>query len=873
MDYAYDISNSLIAGGYECFIDQLSSLTPDKNVPKDIITTIKRSKAFVLVGSKGAHDSAAMQKEIAVFLEFRKKNAPIIVLNIDGAIDEKAVWYINIIGLPEIDVQRQDFLSGKASEQVLERIKKTLFFTKKGKQLRVTFISTLVLMGIGALAAGIFTTTEAKAAGRAANQAKKADTLRIVAEQRLATANRAKDSADSLVVAAQQQRAAIRRASDSLQVVLHTTLAESRVLEKRNRIQNLSYQAKLIADNDPNQAFRLARQALQIEKELPGSAISRFLFADLLNGHTPRSINDTLMNFAHQAYGSDRDSFTNELTLFDIDAEHTQMVVNTYERKLDEKKRIRSGWGYAPVWLLKEFIIGILDIKGDSLKKLQKNESTYLRRDTVDGYLFDYSPVTGRYYFITDEDTGASSALKLFEVDDRLQVIASRWLPTEAGALLQTLGNASAASDFTYIHSLEATDSSLTLHLIHPGDTSVFYDISLDSQRLSSSPPAKIGLPHFPAADAVRESETALQNMRDTKDGVFFIARDTLYTISKITGRQTILCVFRNTSNQPGYTSPKQNYIVAGDLVLAADSANHLTVAQLRDKEWEVVGGVNLDRNILDIVEVNRKDRTVLLSGSDGYRLVPLEELLAAAERNEPRFNIGSDKYFDPDGRNYHLDPDGNLVLISNDDPGSGVQLHQGQFTRSKYTPSTRIVTSVDERSNAPVLATDLSNLMLPQRITDDAGFDTARFRQIPLFSLDSTIVLTYGDHRLIANRGGFVIRANGQVRYRFTPEPGTFISLIQFMDDPGLIFFISTDDELNDNLIANVLDIRSGSRLRFDIKTFLEMAGQYQITGKYIYFSETQYIDHIPDRKMIRIVNPAISYGDLTRILDASIY
>jgi hypothetical protein len=61
LDYAYQISESFMAKGYACFIDQLSSLTPGQELPRGIKKAIRQSTGFILVGSPAAQQSTAVQ--------------------------------------------------------------------------------------------------------------------------------------------------------------------------------------------------------------------------------------------------------------------------------------------------------------------------------------------------------------------------------------------------------------------------------------------------------------------------------------------------------------------------------------------------------------------------------------------------------------------------------------------------------------------------------------------------------------------------------------------------------------------------------------------------------------------------------------------
>src|ERR1700704_2668243 len=80
LDYAYKIAEYFIEHGYECYIDQLSSTTPGAKLPQNILRAIKRSNAFIIVGSEGSQYSYPVSEEIESFLNHRK-NRPLIPIN------------------------------------------------------------------------------------------------------------------------------------------------------------------------------------------------------------------------------------------------------------------------------------------------------------------------------------------------------------------------------------------------------------------------------------------------------------------------------------------------------------------------------------------------------------------------------------------------------------------------------------------------------------------------------------------------------------------------------------------------------------------------------------------------------------------------
>ncbi|MGX1928336.1 TIR domain-containing protein [Flagellimonas sp. 2504JD4-2] len=150
LDYSYNISKYFIDKGYECYLDQLESTTPGKKLPLKIRNSVKMSNSMVIIGSNGAGLSESVAQEIAFFLN-HNKNKPLIPISFDGSI-EKVKWFNLIEGLPMCPEDFKNLELGQPSIKVLERIEKSLDFTKKSKRIRrisiFVFILSLILMGL-----------------------------------------------------------------------------------------------------------------------------------------------------------------------------------------------------------------------------------------------------------------------------------------------------------------------------------------------------------------------------------------------------------------------------------------------------------------------------------------------------------------------------------------------------------------------------------------------------------------------------------------------------------------------------------------------------------------------------------------------------
>ena len=152
LDYAYSIARHFMQKkfGYECYIDQLSSTTPGKELPKNIVSALQKSTAFIIIGSEGSKHSVAIAEEVHNFKAI-KSNNPIIPISIGDNLFE-ADWFPEIQGLAVIREAHESFEEKQASDAILERIHNSLTFTKKSQKLRRATVSLAAIFGIILLA-------------------------------------------------------------------------------------------------------------------------------------------------------------------------------------------------------------------------------------------------------------------------------------------------------------------------------------------------------------------------------------------------------------------------------------------------------------------------------------------------------------------------------------------------------------------------------------------------------------------------------------------------------------------------------------------------------------------------------------------------
>jgi TIR domain len=265
LDYAYAIAQYFMKKGYECYIDQLSSVSPGKSLPQNIKDAVRRSTAFVFVGSEGAQLSGPIANEIELFLK-NNKNKPLIPISIDGSISNRAIWYEKIFGLALIDDSSANLDSGSPAKDVFDRIENALKFTKKGVRLRK--ISLGILLGVIAISgfAAFYSNIKTKEASKAITEKNQADSLanlfrvkKDTAIKQMSLANKLKIRADSLREAATADRSVALREKDSADSLKY-------ISEKIAQANTLASTASSLLESDPTKSFSIASKAIRIYK-------------------------------------------------------------------------------------------------------------------------------------------------------------------------------------------------------------------------------------------------------------------------------------------------------------------------------------------------------------------------------------------------------------------------------------------------------------------------------------------------------------------------------------------------------------------------------------------------------------------------------
>jgi WD40 repeat protein len=273
LDYAYAIAKYFMGRGYECYIDQLSSVMSGEALPSNIKDAVKRATAFVLIGTEGAQLSEPIASEIQLFLE-NNRNKPLIPITIAGAINSKAVWYKKILGFALIDDTTENLKAGTPAEDVHDRIKNSLKFTKKSARLRK--ISLIVLLGVLLIStsAAMFSYSKTQEANQAIVAKREADSLKIIALNEKNAAIAAKKEADNLKAIALDEK---DEAVELMQIANKKSvdaLAQQKVAEEKTIQANIQAGK---ASEEARKQIRIAEENQKLAKKYENISKARDL--------------------------------------------------------------------------------------------------------------------------------------------------------------------------------------------------------------------------------------------------------------------------------------------------------------------------------------------------------------------------------------------------------------------------------------------------------------------------------------------------------------------------------------------------------------------------------------------------------------------
>ncbi|KFE97353.1 hypothetical protein IX39_20375 [Chryseobacterium formosense] len=273
LGYAYSVAKYFMKKGFNCYIDQLSNITPGTQLPLNIKNAIERSTAFILIGSVGAQNSEAIEQEIKLFLT-NSRNKPLIPITIDGAINSNARWYENIIGLALVNETLKNLQKSEPTQDVFDRIENALNFTKKSKQLRIISLLIVVMIVLITSAATYYTFSAIQTAQIAESKKITADILknRAINQKKLATtqmlqANKTRDLFEL------QKKIALKDKNNAE--------IQKNISDKIAKANSLASSSSNALDSDPTRSFIIANEAIKIfpTDEAHNALFKAYIFA------------------------------------------------------------------------------------------------------------------------------------------------------------------------------------------------------------------------------------------------------------------------------------------------------------------------------------------------------------------------------------------------------------------------------------------------------------------------------------------------------------------------------------------------------------------------------------------------------------------
>jgi WD40 repeat protein len=140
-DYALALAAKLTQHKLSCFLDQWGT-RPGNELPKGLVTSLKRSTIMVLLGTPGAAQSVSVAEELELFL---RTGRSIIPISFAGAL-ERTDYYRKIEGLAVFADSEEALQTGAPPDALVDRIVNAEGFTSRAKRLRQIFWATAAVV-------------------------------------------------------------------------------------------------------------------------------------------------------------------------------------------------------------------------------------------------------------------------------------------------------------------------------------------------------------------------------------------------------------------------------------------------------------------------------------------------------------------------------------------------------------------------------------------------------------------------------------------------------------------------------------------------------------------------------------------------------
>lgn len=254
-DYALSLTSRLTKANYLCYLDQLGT-RPGGKLPPELLSTLRRSTVFVLIGTEAAIASNSIEDEIT---EFLKTSRPIIPIDFNGAL-EKAQWYplIKGIALKRVISEQAD-PSKRPSASTVRRIGDSFNYTRRNQWLRILLLAAIFIFASTVLGSGAIV---ASAKWSAWNTEIDAALLTLSARISAAAANHDRENAESLTALANSQRekAQLDASIASAKAIVETQKANQAEQRKQAALEEANKQEKIAT------AHQLANRASETLK-------------------------------------------------------------------------------------------------------------------------------------------------------------------------------------------------------------------------------------------------------------------------------------------------------------------------------------------------------------------------------------------------------------------------------------------------------------------------------------------------------------------------------------------------------------------------------------------------------------------------------
>lgn len=144
-EYALALSKEILDENYSCYIDQLGT-TSSPSIPKKLIEKLKRSSILILLGSKEAAESEAINDEIIAFSETNR-----IVISIDFGFVNEAIWKENIVGIPVTKELVSNLSKASPSNEIVNRSINSINFIIQSKRILMSAIVAIILIVVSSI--------------------------------------------------------------------------------------------------------------------------------------------------------------------------------------------------------------------------------------------------------------------------------------------------------------------------------------------------------------------------------------------------------------------------------------------------------------------------------------------------------------------------------------------------------------------------------------------------------------------------------------------------------------------------------------------------------------------------------------------------